>query len=114
MDAVLERLQERHGTYGVDWMGFNLSRKNPLTYHHIKKNCEKGKRTLENGAPLTKQAHTFLNCLERTKPDLYVEWNELFKEINKSEAPPTEEHIEKIKVLRKKGEIIEKSFMNRK
>ena len=77
MKAVLERLVERHGTYGVDWMGFTLSKKNPLTYHHIIKECEKGKKTVENGAPLTKQAHAFLNCLERVKPDLYEEWNEL-------------------------------------
>lgn len=114
MKAVLERLVERHGTYGVDWMGFTLSKKNPLTYHHIQKESEKGKKTLENGAPLTKNAHRFLNCLERVKPDLYDEWNELFKEINQSEAPLTEEHEQKIKTLRKKGEIIEKSFMNRK
>ena len=110
MKAVLERLQERHGTYGVDWMGFTLSKKNPLTYHHIIKECEKGKKTVENGAPLTKQAHAFLNCLERVKPDLYVEWNELFTEINRSEAPPSEEHVEKIKVLRKKGEVIEQLY----
>ncbi len=110
MKAVLERLVERHGTYGVDWMGFSLSKKNPLTYHHIIKECEKGKKTVENGAPLTKQAHAFLNCLERVKPDLYVEWNELFTEINRSEAPPSEEHVEKIKVLRKKGEVIEQLY----
>ena len=106
MKAVLERLQERHGTYGVDWMGFTLSKRNPLTYHHIQKESEKGKRTLENGAPLTRNAHRFLNCLERNEPELYEEWNELFKKINVSEAPPTEEHEEEIKVLRLKGEKI--------
>ena len=114
MKAVLERLQERHGTYGVDWMGFSLSKKNPLTYHHIQKESEKGKRTLENGAPLTRRAHMFLNCLERTNHNLYDEWNDLFREINFSEAPPTEEHVEKIKVLRKKGEIIEESYFKKR
>lgn len=113
MKAVLERLQERHGTYGVDWMGFTLSKKNPLTYHHIQKESDKGKRTIENGAPLTRRAHMFLNCLERTKPELYDEWNDLFKEINKSEAPLTEEHKAKIKVLRQKGEQIEQSYLKK-
>lgn len=114
MKAVLEKLVERHGTYGVDWMGFVLSKRNPLTYHHIQKECEKGKRTIENGAPLTRRAHLFLNCLEKSKPELYDEWNELFKDINKSASPPTEEHNEKIKALRKKGESIEIKYMRRK
>ena len=114
MKGVLERLVERHGTYGVDWMGFTLSKKNPLTYHHIKKESDKGKKTVENGAPLTKDAHRFLNCLERMKPELYDEWNDLFLDINRSEAPLTMEHKEKIKTLRKKGESIENYYRKKK
>ena len=114
MKGVLERLVERHGTFNVDWMGFDLNRKNPLTYHHIRKESDKGKKTLENGAPLSKDAHRFLNCLERKKPKLYEEWNELFIEINRSEAPPTEEHNAKIKTLRKKGESVEKFYRKKK
>jgi len=114
MKAVLEKLIERHGIYEVDWMGFELSRKNPLTYHHIKKNCDKGKKTLENGAPLTKKAHILLNCLEQESPELYNEWNDLFKEINQSEVPPTVEHLEKIKSLRKKSDEIKRNMKNRK
>ena len=48
------------------------------------------------------------------KPLLYDEWNDLFREINISEAPPTEEHNEKIKVLRKKGETIEESYFKKR
>lgn len=114
MKAVVERLIERHGTYGVDWMGFELRRKNPLTYHHIQKDCDKGKKTMENGALLSKKAHRFLNCLELVYPELYEEWNTLFAEINQSKAPPTIIHEEKIKILRQKGKKIEDTFMHRK
>lgn len=103
MKSVLEKLIERHGTYGTDWMGFTISRKNPLTYHHIQKNCHKGKRTIENGALLTKRAHRFLNCIEKDDPELYDEWNALFKDINDSELPPNEGHLQKIKTLREKS-----------
>ena len=111
MKAVLEKLVERHGTYGVDWMGFTLTKKNPLTYHHIQKDSEKGKKTLDNGAPLSKNAHRFLNCLERVKPDLYIEWNDLFREINATASPPTVEHKRKIKTLRQKGENLENFYL---
>lgn len=114
MKAVVERLIERHGTYGVDWMGFELRRKNPLTYHHIQKDCDKGKKTMDNGALLSKKAHRFLNCLELESPDLYEEWNALFAEINQSKAPLTSIHQEKIKTLRQKGKKIEDTFMRRK
>ena len=108
MDSILEKLIEQYGMYSVDWMGFKLSKNNPLTYHHIKKNSEKGKKTIENGAPLTRAAHRFLNDLEILNPDLYEEWNKLFKDINNSEAPPTTLHKNKIRALRKKGEKLEK------
>ena len=114
MKGVLRNLMERHGTYGVDWMGFNLSKKNPLTYHHMEKNCDSGEKTLANGAPLTKKAHRFLNYLEINCPELYSEWNNLFKIINQSAAPPTEEHSEKISSLREKGKVYEKIYMSKK
>lgn len=114
MKAILRKIIERHGTYGVDWMGFNLTKKNPLTYHHIEKECDKGEKTIENGAPLSKKGHRFLNFIEINDSELYDEWNRLFKEINSSEKSPTEEHQEKIKTLRKKGQKLEKKFMNRK
>ena len=69
---------------------------------------------MENGALLSRKGHRFLNCLELTYPDLYEEWNALFIDINKSKAPLTETHKQKIKTLRKKGELIEETFMRRK
>ncbi len=103
MNAVLKQLVEKFGTYEVDWMGFTLNKKNPLTYHHIQKDCDDGKKTIENGAPLTRKAHRLLNCIEKNDTDLYDEWNALFREINESGVPPTEEQQEKIKTLRLKS-----------
>ena len=114
MKAILKQIMEKYGTYGVDWMGFALSKKNPLTYHHIEKVCDKGEKTIENGAPLSKKAHRFLNFIEVNDSELYDEWNRLFKEINSSENSPTEIHQEKIKTLRKKGKELENKFMKRK
>lgn len=111
MKAVVESLVIRHGTYKIDWMGFALSKKNPLTYHHIRKNCDKGKKTLENGALLSKKGHRFLNFLENNCPELYQEWNLLFEEINRSNLPIDEKEEQKIKTLREKGLHLENKFI---
>lgn len=114
MKGVLRRIIDKYGTYGVDWMGFVLSRKNKLTYHHIDKKCEKGKKTIDNGAPLTKRGHNLLNYIELEDYELYEDWNNLFRQINDSEQPPTEEHYEKMKMLRLRGRSLENYLKDKK
>ena len=63
--------------YGLDFMGYRITNSKQLTYHHLLiQNKNGGKETLENGAILTKNAHRYLNYIERRNYDL-------FKAINK-------------------------------
>lgn len=66
----------------IDWMSYLITKNNPLTFHHIKK-----ENMIEYGALLTKKAHRALNILATKDPDLFHEWNLLFQEINKSNSP---------------------------
>lgn len=91
-----------------DWMGFQISKKNRYTYHHIIKKEEGGELSIENGAILTQKAHALLNFLEFNHPDVYVEWQKIFREINDSLIGPNEEMMGKIKALRHKCLILKK------
>lgn len=72
-------------------MGYQITRSNPLTYHHMEKACEGGKRTFENGALLSYVGHSYLNIIEFKDFQLYTTLNEMFKIINQQQHAPTKE-----------------------
>ena len=72
-------------------MNFKITKHNPLTFHHVEKACEKGKRNLKNGALLTNTAHEYLHIIENLDYDRYVVINKLFTLINLSGEKPSEE-----------------------
>lgn len=87
---------------GVDWMDYKIVRVNDLTFHHIKEARHGGKRVLENGAILIRRSHDYLNYLDRYYHKYYKDLNGLFKELNMTMAPPTEDYyIEVYHILRK-------------
>ena len=88
---------------GFDWMNFQVSKSNPYTYHHIVEKRNGGKKTIENGAILTRDAHDLLNTFERYCPDEYDELQEVFKRINASGEPPTPEIMMEIDLIIYKG-----------
>lgn len=61
------------------WLGGNVTKQDPLTYHHIIKKCEKGKANEENGALITRSRHDLLNILEQWNPEIYHLLNDLFQ-----------------------------------
>lgn len=67
-----------------DWMNFKISKKNPLTYHHIMKRESGGKNEINNGALVTKLAHNFLHYIEYDDIHLYNKINDYFKIINEN------------------------------
>ena len=87
MKSVLREMIEIYEPDGVDWMGFQLARQNPYTFHHIKEKCNRGKYDINNGAILTKNGHRLLNILEKDYPEAYKDYQNLFKRINESKAP---------------------------
>ena len=70
------------------WMNYNLVKKD-VTYHHIQKDCDGGKKTIENGALLMPIAHQYLHLIENMEIEAYVRLNEIFKKVNEQRHEPT-------------------------
>ena len=96
MNVVLREMIELYQPNGIDWMGFQLARHNPYTFHHIKEKCNRGKCDINNGAILTKNGHRLLNILEKDYPDAYRDYQNLFRRINESKAPISDDLWEDI------------------
>jgi hypothetical protein len=98
--TTLSIMKVQYNTYRKDWMGFKITKENPLTYHHIKKEEDGGPRTIENGALLTLLSHKILHTIELYDKDMYIRLNEIFKRINKSKTEPSkEDYCEIISIL---------------
>lgn len=96
MDDVLKQMVKIYVPDGIDWMGYQLTRKNPYTFHHIKEVRNGGKRNVSNGAILTSNAHQDLNFLDCQYNIIYLDLNYCFKELNKTELPPTDDYYEEV------------------
>ena len=74
---------------GLDWMNYRIVRED-ISYHHIKKKVDGGKKTIENGAILQKNtSHPYLHLIETIDIDTYLQLNEIFKDINMQKHEPT-------------------------
>ena len=82
----------------LDWMNYKLVKKD-ITYHHIIKREDGGKRTLENGALLMPVAHQYLHLIEFRDFETYVAINKVFKYVNQQGYEPTREQRELIEYL---------------
>lgn len=101
---ILQEMIEIYKPDSMDWMQYNITKKNILTLYHIRKICEGGLTTTYNVALLTKSAHRVLNKVESIDKELYEAWNELFRLINIAKQPPCSEYISeaaKLKVYTK-------------
>ena len=73
---------------GLDWMNYKLVRED-LSFHHIIKKCDKGKKEIKNGAILqSSNSHPYLHLIEYIDIEVYVKLNEMFKIINKQREEP--------------------------
>lgn len=96
MKRVLRILVDIFEPDGTDWMNFKLTKDNPYTYHHIVEKRRGGDKSIDNGAILTKRAHSFLHTLEKVCPDAYNDLQKVFAKINDSKTQPSEEIISEI------------------
>ena len=96
MKRVLRIMVDIFQPEGIDWMNFSLSKGNPFTFHHIVEKSKGGDKSIDNGAILTRRAHTFLHMLEKVCPDAYDDLQRKFAEINQTKKPVTEEMIQEI------------------
>lgn len=74
----------------LDWMNYKLV-KTEVTYHHIQKESDGGKKSVENGALLMPIAHQYLHLIENIELETYVRLNEMFRQINAQRSEPTPE-----------------------
>lgn len=102
MKKVLVEMLEIYKPNGRDWMDYTLKKNNPYTYHHIVEKRNGGQCTVSNGAIITKNAHIYLNHLDVMYHRIYNELNYMFKQLNMTYQPPTDDYYEEINhILRK-------------
>ena len=99
--VLVKKMIEIYKPDQFDWMSYQITVSNVLTFHHIVEQSKGGLTIIENGALITKKGHRALNMLESRDISLYIAWNQLFQEINKSFQPPDTYYIEESKVLKK-------------
>lgn len=80
----------------IDWMGFIITPKNYISYHHIDEKRNGGKETVDNGAILSRTSYMLLHKIEHFNKDLYLKWQLLFIDINLTRKPLTEDTLQKI------------------
>lgn len=85
-----------YGFNGKDWMGFRITKINPISNHHIieKRNLPdelKEVENIENNAILSKESHKLLHMMEYYNPNLYEDYQYLFRLINDSQQPLNKE-----------------------
>lgn len=98
---LIVKMIEIYKPVDFDWMGYKITRNNPLTFHHIVEESKGGLAVIENGALITKSGHQLLNKIYRVDREVYNDWNLLFKLINQSMTSPTEEMMGEAKILKK-------------
>lgn len=97
----------------MDWMNYKLVRKD-LTFHHIVKRENGGKREIENGALLIPVAHQYLHLIEYKDKETYNAINKIFYYINQQRYEPTREQREIIEYLLQEFEKVHKNDKNSK
>ena len=94
MDRIkIEMLKIYKPISGLDWLNYKLVRSD-VTYHHILRRTNGGKKTIENGALLMPIAHQYLHLIENKDINTYITINKIFEYINQQQYEPTQEQRE--------------------
>ena len=99
MDSVKrEMLKIYKPISNLDWMNYKLVKKD-ITFHHIVKAENQGRRTIENGALIMPVGHQYLHLIECKDIETYIAINKIFKYVNQQMCEPTREQREIIEYL---------------
>lgn len=102
MKSDVRLMLQIYQTKDKDWMGYEISKNNVITRHHIFKRVYGGDNDISNYALLIVKSHQYLHTLEKTDHEIYLQLNQLFRELNESMKPPTEEYYQRVdKVLKR-------------
>lgn len=97
-EITREMLRIYNPISNLDWMNYKLVR-GQVSYHHILKRVDGGKKTIHNGAILMPVAHELLHIIEYKEIKTYEMINKLFKIINTQLHEPNMEQREIIEYL---------------
>lgn len=93
MKNIIKIMINQYNIHKIDWMGYEVNKDNPYTYHHLLKKENGGKETATNGAILTKIGHEYLNIIESRDIELYNYINNVLKQINEQGFMPLERQL---------------------
>lgn len=114
MDRVSLELVRLYGNPDVDWLNYKITRDNPISFHHIQKDCDGGKRVISNGGLLTNYSHRYLHIIETREYKLYLVLNNILKLINMRGYNPTNEERKIINEIFLEFEYYHKNDLNNK
>lgn len=113
--TIINELIKIFDTKDIDFMGFEITKNNPLQYHHIIFKSNGGKTTIDNGALLTSSAHALFHKIVRQDFYLSKKITREFKKLNESKTKPSLNYYETInKYLEEYEEYLEFSKKNKK
>ena len=92
-------------TKDKDWLGYPIYKNTPLTRHHIFKYVYGGACDISNYALLIQVSHEYLHKIEHIDREAYNEIACLFRELNESMQPPTEEYYDNINKILKRVRV---------
>ncbi|MBO7712762.1 MAG: hypothetical protein J6S85_04280 [Methanobrevibacter sp.] len=99
MDKITKEMLHIYKPFSqLDWMNYKLVR-SQITFHHIEKKEEGGKRELSNGALLMPTPHQYLHLIECKDIKTYIALNKVFKIINSQLSEPNKDQREIIEYL---------------
>lgn len=91
MDKIKKEMLKIYKPYSnLDWLNYKLV-KADVTFHHIQKRENMGKKEIENGALLMPIAHQYLHLIEYKDIETYFAINKVFRYINQQRYEPTQE-----------------------
>ena len=108
-----EMLQIYKPISNLDWLNYKLIRKD-VTFHHIIKKCDGGKRIIENGALLIPLSHQYLHLIEFKDFETYIALNKIFKIVNNQKFEPSKDQREILEYLLQDFEYHHRNDKNNK
>jgi len=91
MKEVLRQMLRIYKPFSqMDWLNYKL-KKDDVTFHHITKREDNGKKTIENGAILMPNSHSYLHLIECLDINTYMALNQIFRIVNNQMSEPTME-----------------------
>lgn len=105
MNKDVKTMLKIYKTKNIDWLGYEVCSNCKLTRHHIFKKVYGGVSDISNYALLIEKSHEYLHLLEQKDHRAFIELSNLFRELNDSLAPPTEEYYEKVSKILKRTRV---------